>query len=224
MHEVSKLAILCTGGIDSTVLLYKYAKDKPIPITVDYGQFAFSKQVELINYHIKKLNLPDLVIINMNLHSWQKTEGLFVAGYKPKEINPLEDWNVLRYKDFFIEGRNMLMVGYALAYCSAKKIDTLYAGYLYSKEEWQNRRSYKLITGDNSPQFVDMMNLLSMVGFSYQVRFQAPYYDLKMDKMSVIEEGRMLGVDFTYTYSCYFVPPCGVCDNCLLRKKYLQND
>lgn len=224
MHELGKLAILCTGGIDSTILLCKYAKYKPIPITVNYGQYAFTKQVELLQYHIKKLKLPDLVTIDVHLHDWQKTGGLFTPGYIPNENNPLEDWDDLRYQDFFVEGRNMLMVGYALAYCSSKKIDTLYAGYLYGKEEWQNRRSYKLMTGDNSPQFVDMMNLLAGVGLSHQVRFQAPFYEARMDKAAVIELGKTLGINFAYTYSCYFVPACGICDNCLLRKKLLENE
>lgn len=115
----------------------------------------------------------------------------------------------------------MIMMAYAISFCSAHKIDELLTGYLYGKEEWKNRRTYKLMTGDNSPQFVDMLNLMSGVGFSHQVRIRAPFYESSWDKQEVHSIGEMLGVDFTKTYSCYFTPECGKCDNCLLRKEIL---
>lgn len=214
-------AILVTGGMDSTTLMYMYAIRNPVLITVDYGQVVFKKQIEMIEYHRKKLGLEPPVVIKINFHDWQKSKGLFVENYVPNEENPLEDWDKLRYEDFFVEGRNMIMVAYALAYCSAHKIDQLLAGYLYGEEEWRNRRSYKLMTGDNSPQFVDIMNLASMLGFSHQVRFRAPFYEQGWSKEDVYKYGQSLGVNYEKTYSCYFDPPCGVCDNCLLRKGIL---
>lgn len=213
---------MATGGMDSTVLMYKYAHLKPIPITINYGHYAFQKQVEMLNFHIKKLDLPDLQVINIRYGEWQKRPGLFQEGYAPDEENPLEDWDELRYKDFFVEGRNMIMVAYAMAFCSAHKIDELLAGYLYAETEWEHRRSYKLMTGDNSPQFVDMMNLLSGVGLSHQIRFRAPYYEKRMSKKDVYDMGCDLGVDWDKTHTCYFVPACGKCDNCLLRKEIMQ--
>lgn len=220
----AKTAVMCTGGIDSTVLLYVLASEGvvAVPITINYGQVAFQKQVENLNYHITKLELPKLVIIDITFPTWQKEPGLFTPGFTPTEEAPLEDWDKLRYADFFVEGRNLIMVAYAIAYCSKHKIDELLAGYLYGEEEWMKRRTYKLMTGDNSPQFVDMMNLLTGVGFSHQVRFRAPYYEEKLSKEDVINTGFLLNVNFDKTYSCYFDEPCGVCDNCLLRKKYLN--
>lgn len=222
MHK-HKTAVMVTGGIDSTTLLYMETllKEgvKPIPITVDYGQVAFDKQVEMLNFHIKELGLPDLIIIKIQYHDWQKRQGLFTPGFTPTEENPLEDWDKLRYENFFVEGRNMIMMAYVMAYCSAHKIDELLTGYLYGEEEWNKRRTYKLMTGDNSPQFVDMMNLLSTVGFSHQIRIRAPFYEKRMSKKDVVNMGQHLGVDYNKTYSCYFIPACGVCDNCLLRKE-----
>lgn len=213
---------MVTGGMDSTTLLYQNKEKRPIPITVDYGQVAFDKQVEMLNHHIKLLNLPDLVIIKINFPEWQRQPGLFEPDFTPTENDPLNDWDQLRYSNFFVEGRNLIMVAYALAYCSAHKIDELLAGYLYGEEEWEKRRSYKLMTGDNSPQFVDMMNLLTGVGFSHQVRFRAPFYENRLSKEDVFNIGSSLGVNYDYTYSCYFSTPCGKCDNCLLRDKILN--
>lgn len=217
-----KTAILATGGIDSTVLIYEAVKEgkTPIIITIDYGQIVFEKQKELLNKHIKKLNLQPLIIIPIQYENWQKTSGLFTNKFIPKQDDPLSK---LRYREFFIEGRNAIMVLYALAYCSKFKIDELQAGYLYSIEEWENRRSYKMITGDNSPHFVDMINLLSITGFSYQTRFRAPFYEKRWDKEAVINRGKKLKIDLKNdTYTCYFIPECGKCDNCELRNKYLK--
>ncbi len=218
-----KTAILATGGMDSTALMYDAVLEKKVPliITVDYGQKVFEIQKKMLSYHIDKLSLSPLEILQINFFDWQYKKGLFTENYIPNEENPLEDWDKLRYSDFFIEGRNLIMLSYALAYCSAHKIDELLVGYLYSEKEWNNRRSYKLMTGDNSPQFVDTMNIMSLMGFSYQVRIRAPFYEQKMSKKDVYELGCRLGINYEKTYSCYFTPECKVCDNCLLRKEII---
>jgi 7-cyano-7-deazaguanine synthase len=222
MHKTNT-AIMVTGGIDSTTLMYMFKNKNPTLITVDYGQIVFDKQVEMIIHHSKKLGLNDPITIKINYFDWQKKPGLFTENFKPNEENPLADYDKLRYENFFIEGRNMIMIAYALSYCSAMKIDELLTGYLYSEEEWAKRRSYKLMTGDNSPQFVDMMNLLTNVGLSYQTRIRAPYYESKWSKKDVIDYGKSQGINYSKTYSCYFTPECGICDNCLLRKQFLEN-
>jgi len=210
--------------MDSTVLMYEQVKrgDKPLILTTNYGQDAFSKQVELLTHHAHVLGGLQIDILEMPVFPWQKKgEGLFTPGYVSHEEDPLGDWDKLRYEETFVEGRNMIMIAYALAYCSAHKIDELLVGYLYGKEEWQKRRTYKLMTGDNSPQFVDMMNMLTGVGLSYQTRIRAPFYERHWDKRDVYQFGCTLDVDFAKTHSCYFVPACGKCDNCLLRKQII---
>ena len=210
--------------MDSTVLIYEQAAagHDPLLITVDYGHAIFKKQLELITWHADKLNLRKPIVIDIEFKPWQKTAGLFDKGYQPKEDNPLEEWDKLRYKNFFIEGRNMIMVAYVLSYCSTYQIDEVLAGYLYAAIEWQSRRTYKLMTGDNSPQFVDAMNTLTNMGLSHQTRFRAPFYERRLDKEQVYQAGIKLGVDFSKTYSCYFSPECGKCDNCLLRQKIIK--
>lgn len=227
MHN-RKVAVMATGGIDSTVLLYQAveAGERPHVLTVDYGHPAFSKQLELLQFHTAHLGGLPLTQFPVRYLPWQKKGiGLFLQDYVPQETAPLEDWDKLRYEDFFVEGRNLIMVAYALAWCSAKQVDELRVGYLYGETEWERRRSYKLLTGDNSPQFVDAVNVLTQMGFSHQVRLRAPYYETRWSKTDTIREGRRLGIDLeNRTYSCYFLPACGVCDNCLLRAAGLAAD
>ena len=221
------VAVLGTGGMDSTVLLYQAALNDAIEqlnvITVDYGHTAFVRQLELLEYHKEQLNQRtgrDIAVVPLRIHfdDWQKKPGLFTPGYSPNENNPLEDWDQQRYADFFIEGRNASMVLKALTYCSVFEFDELWAGYLYGTQEWQQRFTRKLLTGDNSPQFVDNMNILAQLGFSRSVRFRAPWYEERLTKSEVVKLGVELDVDFSKTYSCYFDTPCGKCDNCLLRR------
>lgn len=224
MHDRT-IAIMATGGIDSTVLLYQAVQngEHPKVITVDYGHRAFSKQQELLQVHTRRLGLDPPITIPIQYQDWQRLPGLFEESFAPTENDPLADWDKLRYENFFIEGRNLIMVAYALAWCSVNKIDELRTGYLYAPVEWEKRRSYKLITGDNSPHFVDMMNLISLTGFSHQVRIRTPFYELRWDKNDTVREAKRLGIDIeNETHSCYFVPACGVCDNCLLRKVALD--
>lgn len=219
------VAVLATGGIDSTALLYRAVRRdglRPTVLTVDYGHRAFARQLELLDLHCNRLGLP-LVTIPVTYQPWQADPGLFADTFAPSETDPLADWDALRYRSFFVEGRNLIMVAYALAWCSAHKVDELWAGYLYAAEEWANRRSYKLVTGDNSPHFVDAVNLLTLVGFSHQVRFRAPFYEERLDKRDTTCVARAYGVNVeAETYSCYFVPACGQCDNCLLRRDALE--
>lgn len=224
-----KRAILATGGMDSTVLLYKSVfHDCIIPtlITVDYGHAAFAKQLEFLNFHRGRLGIKEEVVV-IQTHYHHAKPGLFTGTEPGSDAdNPMSpalfEHQDMRYADTFIEGRNLIMVAHAMAHCSANKIDELQVGYLRGHQEWSNQRSYKMFTGDNSPQFVDMMNLLAFTGFSHQVRIRAPFYEQRMDKNDVALLGLDLEVDFTKTNSCYWPEPCGKCDNCILRGNALK--
>jgi len=223
-EQTIKTAILATGGIDSTLLLYQFAKRNPIVLSINYGQSVWQKQKELILLHMRRCNITTpFVEIPVTFADWQKTPGLFELGYRPERTDDLKQWNELPHAAYFVEGRNAIMFGYALAYCSAHKIDELLLGFEYEAYEWQNQRTYRLISDDTSPRFLDTMNILALFGFSHTVRLRAPFYEQRMDKKAIIRECQRLGIDLNETYSCYFWPgPCGRCDNCRLKAEALQ--
>lgn len=219
---------MVTGGMDSTTLMYHaLSLNKAVGriglVSFDYGQAAFAKQLEMIEAHQKRLDLDRVVPIKVATYPWQLKGKSLLTGVPADEINPLEEWDQLRYEKSFIEGRNMLMVSYALAYASAHGFHEVWAGYLYSELEWEKRRSYKLLTGDNSPQFVDGMNIMAQMGFSRQVRLRALWYEKGLSKQDVYDYGKSaFQIDYSKTYSCYYPEPCGKCDNCLLRAQILK--
>lgn len=114
------------------------------------------------------------------------------------------------------------MLAYVLAECSRQKIDEVLGGYYYSDYDWEKQRSYKLATADNSPQFIDIMNMVGMVGYSHPTRIRAPFFERRWDKDQIIREGVAAGMDINYTHSCYFPKPCGKCDNCFLRAEAIE--
>ena len=224
-------ASLATGGMDSTTLAYLSVKRegiKPILLSVDYGHAAFQKQLEMLAHHVAELGLDPVVTVPVAYQAWQGSQALFsgtgiVDGSKDDPFGQrLFTDKEMRYSEMFIEGRNLIMLAYCMAWASANKVDELWVGYLRSEREWANARSYKMVTGDNSPQFVDLLNLLAFTGFSHQVRIRAPFYEQRMDKRAVVDLGQSLGVDFNLTHSCYWPEPCGVCDNCKLRADALD--
>lgn len=219
-----KQAIMATGGIDSTLLIHEMREQDPVIMTANFGQAVWEHQRELLLYHMSQCGYShSLVELDIQFADWQKTPGIFVEGWSPPEEDEnevLADFNRLPHDSYFVEGRNAIMLCYALAYCAAHKIDEVFVGYEYETEEWQNCRSTKLIADDTSPHFVDTMNILALSGFSRVVRIRAPFYERRWDKQRIITECIKRGIPLDKTYSCYFWPgPCGRCDNCYLIRR-----
>jgi 7-cyano-7-deazaguanine synthase in queuosine biosynthesis len=220
-----KTAIMATGGIDSTLLMYEPEWKQATIISVNYEQILWKHQKELILHHMQEVgNKQPFIELQMPLFSWQKTPGLFEENWYPETgADDLESFDNIPHASYFIEGRNAIMLCYALAYCAAHGIDELIVGYEYEKEEWENIRSTKMIADDTSPHFLDTMNILALSGFSKVVRIRAPFYEQRMDKEQIIKKCLEYGINLDKTYSCYFWPgPCGKCDNCLLKQRALK--
>jgi 7-cyano-7-deazaguanine synthase in queuosine biosynthesis len=219
----TKTAVLATGGVDSTVLLYRaVAKGREVAaVAVDYGQVVFGTQMSYLDRHLTKLELGPAQRIRIPTHSWQHEQsGLFRAGHKnPGTVDVFGGWDRLFHYESFVEGRNLTMLAYALAWCSAHGFDELWAGYFLDADEWAHSRSYKMVTSDAGPQFVDAVNTVAVHGFSHHVRFRAPFIEERAAREEILAEGKRLGVDLKKdTYSCHFYPPCGTCFNCRMRE------
>lgn len=226
-----KVAILATGGMDSTCLIYDAVKEghNPVIVTVDYGQKASNAEQSCLNKHIDKLKLSSLVVLPLAFG--QAKPALFTEGYIPKkemhcDAEAVYDDGEMKYGEFFIEGRNALIAITALAYCSVNRIDELRTGFVNNQATWDKQRSSPhLFTNDSSPHFVDAINTLALTGFSHYVRLRAPYLDERLDKQDVYNRAIGHGIDVANdTYSCYFYPPCGTCLSCKTRSKFIAQD
>ena len=228
-----KLAIMMTGGIDSTTLLYQAMKlkehagvDEVVLLYVNYGQAAAHTERGNVMHHAA---LTGCEVATLRYEYACGAEELSTRNFNPPLVHDPDDPDYyegeeMLYPDTHVEGRNAIMVTNCLAWCAQNKVDELWAGYTFSAYDWSCRRKYKLATCDNGPDFVDAMNLVSKYGFSYQTRFRAPFMDSRWTKSDVVELAEELEVDLSHTYSCYHETPCGKCDNCFLREKTLKED
>lgn len=229
MSNKFKLAVLATGGMDSTLLIYEaVAKgQRPTVITIDYGQLARAEEHRCLNKHIEILGLDPLVILPFSFTQGVK-EGLFTEGYKlEKSIEPDDKATYaegeMKYSEMFIQARNAFLVMTAMAYCAEHKIDELQTGFVNNQGTWDKQRSaYHLWTNDSSPHFVDAINTLCLTGLSHYVRLRAPFLDNRLDKADIYEKCRRRGIDVRNdTYSCYFFPQCGECLSCKTKAALL---
>jgi 7-cyano-7-deazaguanine synthase in queuosine biosynthesis len=227
-----EVAVLATGGMDSTLVLYnlvRYQEKRPTVIHIDYGQKAAAKEQELLRRHLKRLYLHELVVLPLTFNLGAKT-GLFSEGYKLSRIREGDDKDQyeegeMKYSEMFIQGRNAFIVLTAMAYCSEHKIDELHCGFVNNQATWNKQRTaFHLFTNDSSPHFVDAINMLALTGFSHYVRFKAPLLDERiMDKELVHQMCIEHEIDVeNETYSCYFYPPCEECMSCKTRETLLK--
>lgn len=223
-----KLAIMVTGGIDSTVLMYRYAKWNPHLISFNFGQAVWESQKALVQHHAERCGLSRIVFLDLPLFSWQKSgknsDSLFDSHKAPVNIGSY-DPNQKPWEDCFIEGRNQLMLTYARAWCSRHRIDQLIMGYEYEGYQWEQQQTPFAIMDDTTPFFVDAMNVLALSGFSHVVRIRAPFYEERMNKTDIVSEALERGIDLQETYSCLFKSadgPCGKCFNCLVRQEAIE--
>lgn len=226
-------AVLATGGMDSTVVMYQMVQRglRPTIITIDYGQRASKEEQECLNKHIAQLGLDPLVVLHHEFTVGAKP-GLFTEGYKLQTKMASDDKATyaegeMKYQEMFIQARNAFIVLTALAYCAEHKIDELHTGFVNNQGTWDKQRSaYHLWTNDSSPHFVDAINMLALTGFTHYVRLKAPLLDdRRWDKQEVYNEALRFGIDVEHdTYSCYFSPPCGECLSCQTKAKLLKGE
>ena len=228
-----KVAVLATGGMDSTVLLYDLvsAGHEPAILYVDYGQRAALHEIRLLFQHAAKLKLPIPIVLNHKFSHGVK-KGLFEEGYKlknKKSGDAVDEYKEgeMKYNEMYIEGRNAFIALTALSYCSANKIDELHCGFVNNQATWDKQRTaFHLFTNDSSPHFVEAINLLALTSFSHYVRLKAPYLDDRsIDKYEIFHKAIRHGIDVeNETHSCYFYPPCGECLSCKTKTELLSEE
>lgn len=238
------IAITFTGGVDSTVLCYwllanadkynDFAQPTPpnpkmrVPVyllSCNYGQanWPITKKLLFEHTEILQQRFPKFTIsaitIEVALPPWVKKGGLFEKGYMPLGAHEQYQAQSKTYEQELVSGRNAFLFLYMLSWMDHADVQALYTGHQQEVNEWDNLDSYKHRTEDFTPMFLDRMNLLQEVGFGHMMRVEAPFSVLRLNKYEICRLGQTLQVDVGLTYSCQYLPPCGKCDNCIIRRK-----
>lgn len=225
-----KIAIAFTAGVDSTVLSYllkrRTAKNSDLYLLAcDYGQANWKMTNELGKYHARDLPAT-FVPLTVVLPEFISTGGLFEHGYKPAKANgPVFDYSEqkMSYEEELVPYRNAFLFLWMMSWCQKNGVTALLTGHQYEDSEWANVESYRHRTEDFGIYFLDRINQLGELGAKKYIRVQAPFLETYMDKKVIVQKGIELGIDLVNeTYSCQYMPKCGMCDNCINRERIFK--
>ncbi len=199
--------LIYSGGLDSTVLLYKLAAEKRISeaLSFDYGQ-RHLKELDCARKNCEVLNVKWRLV---NLHD---IGSLFGENSLTDERIAVPDgrYDDSNMRSTVVPNRNMIMLSIAAARAIAIKDDSV---------------AYAAHAGDHSvypdcrPEFSDAMESALKLCHYYPICLLRPFSS--MNKAQIVALGSKLGVDFLNTWSCYKggEAHCGKCGTCRERRE-----
>jgi 7-cyano-7-deazaguanine synthase len=218
---LSKPILLFSGGLDSTVLLWKL-KPNVKCLSFNYGQLH-SKELDHA-VEIARIVGVEHQIVNLSpmghdqLIDHVSVSELIAAGsLTGQEPVPEGHYAAGSMKTTIVPNRNMIMLSIAVGWAVAT----------HSKEvHWAAHAGDHAIYPDCRPNFFQMMREAIHFGNEWTpVELKAPF--INMTKREIVNQGRALNVPFELTWSCYKgeSKPCGRCGTCVERlEAFLLND
>ena len=203
--------VLLSGGLDSSVLLYKQAQEgKVYPLTINYGQ-RHSKEITAAR------NVCEAVGKDV-LQRWKYLNlSADLKSILPSTLTGVGDIPEGHYEDesmkaTVVPNRNMILLSLAAGYATGLGIKQV---------------AYAAHSGDHAiypdcrPEFVKVLAQAIKLGTGWNndgVELEAPF--MFMTKAQVVETGYKLKVPFSRTWSCYKGGDvhCGKCGTCVERK------
>ena len=199
-----KIIMICSGGLDSTVLYYyeKSLGNDIIPINFNYGSKHNSIERERA-----RLLIPNLIEINIDLSMFNSS--LLSSN---KEDIPYGHYAAENMKSTVVPFRNGIMLAYAIGYAESMNYDVVMFG---------NHAGDHFIYPDCRPEFVDAMNQASVTGTFNAIKILSPFN--AMTKSDIAKKGGELGIEtiMAQTWTCYEGKEihCGKCGSCTERKE-----
>src|SRR4051812_23665795 len=204
MTQSQYIAVLCSGGLDSAVLLADVAREGvAVPVYVSVG-FAWEAEerrmlARLLEAAPLRGRVADVGDLAFDMRDVFPPTHWAVAGRPPAFDTPDED--------VYLDGRNVILLSKTAVYMARNGITRVAMGPLAGNP-----------FPDATPQFFDAMARALSLGLEAPISIYAPFAD--MTKADVIRIGRALGVPFELTLSC--MQPkngrhCGRCSKCRER-------
>jgi 7-cyano-7-deazaguanine synthase len=199
------VAVLCSGGLDSAVLLALEARDRTVlPVYVSGGLSWEGEEVALLE---RLLAAPPFAARVAPLARLRvDVTDLYPAGHWALQAAPpaydTPD------EDVYLAGRNVLLLAKAAVLCASRGVPRIAIGTLAGNP-----------FPDATPAFFDAMARALSLGLDHRVAITAPL--ASMHKEQVVALGASLGVPFDLTLSCMNPSGgrhCGLCSKCRERR------
>lgn len=219
---MSKAIVLASGGLDSTVLLYKavkeYGAENVMALSMFYGQ-KHAKEQEYCKWQCEHLGVPvydaDLSqVFRFNKDCCALLEGSAMAIKHESYVEQLNELGGSGTVSAYVPFRNGLFLAYAAAVAYQLGADVILYG---AHADDAAGSAYP----DCTKVFIDAQALAIYEGTGQHVKLEAPWWNL--NKAGVVKAGLDMGMtheEFEHTWSCYEGEevPCETCGTCIDRK------
>ncbi len=200
-------AVLCSGGLDSAVLVAHEARTGIVqPVYVSVGLAWEPIERRAMATVLDALNLAPRVkppvSLGVDMRDVYPDSHWAVRGVPPAYDTPDED--------VYIVGRNIVLLSKAAVFCAQRKIEQLAVGPLAGNP-----------FPDATPEFFGAMERALSLGLDVGLTITAPFGHLH--KADVIRRGLELDVPLHLTLSCMNPSQdgrhCGACSKCRERQE-----
>ena len=201
-------AIIISGGMDSTTLLYEYKDEIALAITFDYGSTQNGRERVWAVTHCQRLGIKHIIIPLEFMHRYFKSALLGTADDIPD--GRYDDESM---KSTVVPFRNGIMLAIACGIAESNGLKRVMIA---------NHSGDHSIYPDCRPGFIQAMSSAMEQGTYEGVKIFAPYTNIS--KTEIARHGKALGIDYSETYSCYKgrEKHCGTCGTCTERREALR--
>ena len=199
------VAVLCSGGLDSVVLVAHEAQAdevQPIYVSVGLAWEAAERAIldQLATTAVFRGRVRPLVTLDMTMRDVYPSSHWAVRGTPPAYDTPDED--------VYLAGRNVVLLSKAAVYCAGAGIHRIAIGPLAGNP-----------FPDATPAFFAVMAQALSLGLDHRIDVATPFASLH--KADVVKIGVSLGVPLEWSLSC--MDPrdglhCGLCSKCRERR------
>jgi 7-cyano-7-deazaguanine synthase len=199
------IAVLCSGGLDSVVLMADLAGSSDVqPIYVSVGLAWETAELDVLHQLADTPafggRVRPLVRLDLTMRDVYPASHWAIRGTPPAYDTPDED--------VYLAGRNIILLSKAAVFCAGARIHRLAIGPLAGNP-----------FPDATPAFFEAMGHALTLGLDTRVEIVAPFAALH--KADVVKLGARLGVPMELSLSC--MNPrnglhCGLCSKCRERR------
>lgn len=215
-----KILVLASGGLDSTVLLYRAVKEvdasNVFALNMYYGQ-KHHKEMECFQWQVEHLGIENYKVLDLSFIFKDYRDCTLLKGggdipHKSYAEQLAENPGTV---STYVPFRNGLFLSVAASIALQESCGTIWYG---AHADDAAGRAYP----DCTPEFIEAQNKAIEEGTAGQVHMHAPLWN--KNKASVVGLGLELGMsheEFEHTWSCYEgkEEPCKTCGTCRDRKE-----